>query len=383
MRIIEADKSHSPSFNPALWPAMEWSPEFWAGLMDNIGAPVLVLGEDGTALLINSEAARALSLSGAAGRRLPGRLSHLLGDPGEGRRLVVIQTIDGPWLFTVKAMSVPGHPRVLVASGEREGAAAASGEGETASDSAALAGEMGQKVKGPLAGIELYASILDEELACRDQGDLATIAGEIRHGVRELNEYLTSFESMTRTMSLRLEELSLAEVVDEALGAMGEALKAKGVGVRFDQRALTVLADRQLLSQLFLNVIINAVEAMPAGGRLMVEIRENSMGLAEVVFTDTGPGVAMGIAKEVFNPFFTTKDQPLGLGLPVSRRIAEAHRGRIVVGSDVTMGARVSVTLPCLRDQAEAAAAEAFARAEGETGNGAEKAQGDPARGLN
>jgi signal transduction histidine kinase len=349
MRFIQPGKSPAPAYNPGLWPALEWSSEFWTELLDNIDIPVVVLSEDGTALLVNAEAATVLDLAGAVGHRLPGRLSHLLGDPGQGRRLVTIQTPGGPWLFTVKAVAAEGHERALVASGEREGARPESA-GEGASESAAMAGEMGQKVKGPLAGIELYASILDEEVRGRDQEDLSSIIDEIRHSVREVNEYLTSFESMTRILSLRLEELSLASVVDEALGALGDLFKAKGVGVLVDQRALTVLGDRKLLVQLFLNVILNAVEAMPTGGRLMVDIRENAQGQAEVVVTDTGPGVDMRRSKEIFNPFFTTKDQPLGLGLPVSRRVAEAHGGRIVVGTDVTLGARVSVTLPCLRD---------------------------------
>jgi signal transduction histidine kinase len=224
-----------------------------------------------------------------------------------------------------------------------------------------MAGQMGQRVKGPLAGIELYASILDEELSARDDGDLTGIVGEIRQGVRDLNEYLTSFESMTRTLELRLERLRLAEVVDEALETLGGLLKSSGVGLLVDQGQVEVLGDRRLLVQLFLNVILNAIEAMPDGGRLMVDIRDDERGQAEVVVTDTGPGIDPRRAREIFNPFFSSKDQPLGLGLPVSRRVAEAHRGRILVGSDTAGGARVSVTLPSL----ETAAAEMVEAAEG------------------
>lgn len=349
MRIIATDKTPDATYNPGLWPALEWSPEFWSGLLDNLDSPIIVLDELGAVLLANYEAQRLLSLSGAVGHPLPGRLSAITGDPGEGGRRVAVKTVEGPRLFNIRAFSVEGHPRAIVAAGERMVMSVGHVlEPSELEDGAALAGEMGQKVKGPLAGIELYASILDEELTGRDQGDLTSIIDEIRLGVREVNECLTSFESMTRTLNLQLEEISLSEVVDEALGAMGEVLKAKSVGVLVDQRNLMVMADRKLMVQLFLNVILNAIEAMPSGGRLMVDIRENGLGQAEVVVTDTGPGVDMRRTKEIFNPFYTTKDQPLGLGLPVSRRIVEAHQGRMVMGSDVALGARVTVTLPCL-----------------------------------
>jgi signal transduction histidine kinase len=317
--------------------------------LDSLSAPVVVLDDFGSVLLANYEFGRLLGLSGAAGRKLPERLAALAGDPGPRGRRVVVQTAEGPWVFNVRAVNIENHPRALAASGERLAAPVASAfEAGSLDGEAALAGQIGHKVKGPLAGIELYASILDEELAQSGQGELSTIIEEIRQGVRELNECLTSFESMTRILSLNLEELSLSDVVDEALSALSDLLKAKGVGVLVDQKALTVQGDRKLLVQLFLNIFLNAIEAMPLGGRLTVDIRENGSGQAEAVVTDTGPGIDMRRTKEIFNPFYTTKEQPLGLGLPVSRRIAEAHRGRIVAGSDVVLGARVAVTLPCL-----------------------------------
>ena len=349
MRFLQTDNNHDQSYNPGLWPALEWSPEFWAGLLDRVDSPVVVIDIFGTVLLANFEAQRLMGLAGSIGRAIPDRLSSLRGPLGENGRKAVVQTAEGPRIFNVRALNVDGHPKALVASGERPALfASPMPAANDAGDEASLAGEMGRKVKGPLAGIELYASILDEELAETGQADLSTMIDEIRQNVRELNECLTSFESMTRSLNLNLEELTLSEVVDEALSSMSEVLKAKGVGVLVDQKNLTVQGDRRLLVQLFLNIILNAVEAMPSGGRLMVDIREDGRGQAETVVTDTGPGVDIRRSKEIFNPFYTSKDQPLGLGLPVSRRIVEAHRGRIVVGTDVALGARVSVTLPCL-----------------------------------
>jgi signal transduction histidine kinase len=98
--------------------------------------------------------------------------------------------------------------------------------------------------------------------------------------------------------------------------------------------------------QLFLNIFLNAAEAMPQGGRIHAVIQQNAKREAEIIITDTGPGISVHDMKKIYNPFFTTKNQPLGLGLPVSRRIVEAHQGRLLVGSRLKNGARVVVTLP-------------------------------------
>jgi C4-dicarboxylate-specific signal transduction histidine kinase len=80
----------------------------------------------------------------------------------------------------------------------------------------------------------------------------------------------------------------------------------------------------------------------------MIGMSQDTGHLTEIVITDTGPGIDYDLAKEVFNPFYTTKGKSLGLGLPVSRRVIEAHEGTITVGSDLTAGARVMVRMPGL-----------------------------------
>jgi signal transduction histidine kinase len=351
---------NDPAFNHGPWPAMAWSGDFWVGLLDRLGFPVLVLEDPDRVVLANAEARRILDFDGPDGGALPSRLWDLAIRPAtpnpSGRRQVRIRTGDGAYVFTIRSLESSGVPGLEVAAGVPE-RARLNGLSDEAADSgagAALASEVSRGVKGPLAGIELYASILDEELSGGGPEGLGTIVEGIRRGVMEVNEYLTSFESMTRDLVLRPERVALSSVVDEALEAMGGIFKAKGVGVLVDQKDLSVLADRALLVQLFMNLALNSVEAMPHGGRLMVDIRGGAPGMAEVVITDTGPGVDPLRLKEIFNPFYTTKTQPLGLGLPVSRRIAEAHHGSVRVGLGEPCGARVSVTLPMADQDGEA-----------------------------
>jgi signal transduction histidine kinase len=321
-------------------------------LMDNVYFPVLVFEDNGRLLLVNSEASRILGLGGSVGHHMPDYLSPIRDFSSfnmMGRKLVRVVTGDGPYLFTVRHMDVEGYPRMTAAVGEKERLfKPINSDSDTLGNSAALAGEVTQKVKGQLAGIELYASILDEELAENDGPGLSSIVDSIRSSVRDVNEYLTSFESMTKDLHLDIKEINISEVIDEALAAVGELFKSKGIGLLVDQNPLTVLADHRLLVQVFLNIFLNALEAMPHGGRLTVNIRQDNVGHVEVLVIDTGPGVDYRQSKEIFNPFYTTKNQPLGLGLPVSRRIVEAHQGSIHVGSDMVMGALVKVTLPII-----------------------------------
>jgi signal transduction histidine kinase len=166
--------------------------------------------------------------------------------------------------------------------------------------------------------------------------------------VREANECLTSLESMSKPLSLSLAKANLAEILDDALAELNGPFKERGIGLLVEQKDLEVEVDRRLITQVFLNILMNSLEAMPKGGRLTVSLGLNRKGEAEAVICDTGPGLDAMDSLKLFNPFHTTKDQPLGLGLPVSRRIVEAHQGRIILGAGDAGGARVVVLLPCI-----------------------------------
>jgi signal transduction histidine kinase len=112
------------------------------------------------------------------------------------------------------------------------------------------------------------------------------------------------------------------------------------------QKEVGVEVDRGLMVQVFLNLLLNAVEAMPKGGRIFLEFDTEKPGQVEIAVVDTGPGPCRGIMKNTFSPFCTTKNQPLGLGLPVSLRIVQAHQGTLTLGSDLDLGGRATLRLP-------------------------------------
>jgi signal transduction histidine kinase len=362
MRILETEKGFKIPFEPGFMPAPEWGADFWTGLVDGLPNPLILFKEDGCLLFANSEAQGFFLLDGLEGP-LPEWLRPLLGlsprlelyDHGRGISLAPPGSGE-PRHIVLKSISLRGSGRILAAMGAVAPASRReAGDGpEALGEGMAMAGEMSQRVKGPLAGIELYASIIGEELDGAGESGLSRLVDGIRAGVREANEYLTSVESMTEPLKLDLSPMNLGEAVDEALEALEQLFKSRGIGVLVEHKDMTVEADRALAIQMFLNILINAAEAMPMGGRLTVREEMNRSGEAEVIFSDTGPGVPAPDARRIFNPFFTTKSQPLGLGLPVSRRIAEAHQGRIAVGMEDPGGARVKVVLPCIPEASKA-----------------------------
>jgi len=342
-----------------MWSQDQWAEGFWPLLFDQMPYCLLVFDREGRLLLANDEAVRRLDLGNLEDFILPDYLKPLKAGAfqlelrgSRSRTVSMPSPADGnPMIFHLRHL--PFGDGLILASGQNETPGSLITESVVLDETAAMATEVRRQVTGPLAGIELYASIVGKELEEAGDSLLADLIEQIRFGVREVNEYLTSLDSMSEPLNLALEKHRLMDIVDEALGAMNGVFKEREIGVLVTQKELGVEVDRGLMVQLMLNLLLNAVEAMPDGGRIFIEFSTEKTGRLEVIITDTGPGVPMNMMKKVFNPFHTTKNQPLGLGLPVSLRIAEAHQGGLMIGNDLNMGARAVLNLPYVPDETE------------------------------
>jgi signal transduction histidine kinase len=208
-----------------------------------------------------------------------------------------------------------------------------------------MASEIAHQIRNPLGGIELFASILAREV----EGDpsLGPLVEHVISGVGQVNHLITNYLALASTTRPARKPVSLSLAAGEALGAAAAAMDQAGIAVEVKGGGLGAMvdADPQLLMQVFLNIILNAVEAMESGGKLTVRLKSGRR-RAEAVFTDTGPGIAPERLDRIFNPFYTTKNKNLGLGLAVSHRIVDAHNGSIQVGGRPGRGAAVTVSLP-------------------------------------
>lgn len=218
-----------------------------------------------------------------------------------------------------------------------------------------LAASVAHELNNPLGIISLRV----EEVLARTAADapcrpaLRVIEGEVERMARLIGNLL----QFSRPAADQLSTVALPEEVARTIDLIDYHLRRRGVGTAFDfaPDLPPVVADRQKLRQLFLNLYTNAADAMPTGGRLTTRVRPAAGRAALVVeVADTGVGIPADVLPRVMDPFFTTKDEGkgTGLGLAICRRIAHDHGGTIQVESTVGQGTTVRVTLPLRRGSA-------------------------------
>jgi len=210
-----------------------------------------------------------------------------------------------------------------------------------------LASSLAHEVRNPLNSISLTLVLLTRRLARIDGVDpsLGTMVEDVRREVERLDALVGEFLSLATLDRLQRQESDARAMVREALALVTPLAEAQGIEVRHESRGdLPLLSfDRRKMSQVLLNLLRNAIDAMPHGGTLTVaaQARED-----EVVIdvTDTGVGIEPGL--DVFNFFTSTKHGGTGLGLPISRGIVEAHGGRLAYDSVPGRGTTFRVCLP-------------------------------------
>jgi signal transduction histidine kinase len=161
------------------------------------------------------------------------------------------------------------------------------------------------------------------------------------------NALVTQFLDFARPMHLRLDAAPLAPVIDRAITQVQRETASACVEVykNYDPAIPPVEMDGAYIERVFYNLVLNAVQATPAGGAVTVKTRAAGA-FAEVDVIDRGAGVERANLEQIFNPFFTTKPGGVGLGLAIVSKIVDEHGGRIAVESEAGKGAVFRVALP-------------------------------------
>jgi two-component system, NtrC family, sensor histidine kinase HydH len=212
-----------------------------------------------------------------------------------------------------------------------------------------LAAGVAHEVRNPLTSIKMIVQ------AGRDPGVTMGLSDDdmqiIEQEVRRMERSLETFLNFARPSRLEHSPQDLAALVGGIFGLVRGRADKQRVALRLIAPATPLIleADGAQLQQVILNLVLNALDAMPRTGTLEVEVRSLPGGIAELLVRDTGPGVAPEAASRLFQPFVTTKDTGLGLGLVVSRRIVEDHGGSIQAANRTEGGACFTVRLPAAR----------------------------------
>jgi signal transduction histidine kinase len=162
-----------------------------------------------------------------------------------------------------------------------------------------------------------------------------------------LNNIITDFLKYARPRPPRLAPCRVEDVLEKNLTFLATQLEGKGYSVHktIGDNLPVVTADADMLYQAFLNIFINALQAMPDGGQIFLEVHAKP-DVLEVIIADQGGGVPPALLGKVWDPFFTTKDKGTGLGLGIVKNIVDAHGGDIFIENASDGGARFIIHFP-------------------------------------
>jgi len=216
-----------------------------------------------------------------------------------------------------------------------------------------LAAEVAHEINNPLGGLRNFASMLENEPENITQTrKYATLMLE---GLKRVEMIVKRLLTFSRPYTLHIAENNINTIVNSSLGFIEHRIEPGQVLINkeFNGSLPLVFVDADHISQALINIMANAIESMPNGGKLTIktDICKKHTDCVTVCVSDTGCGISDGVVDKIFEPFFTTKNKEgekgLAMGLAISKRIVEDHHGEISVESKAGQGTTFSVCLPC------------------------------------
>src|SRR4030043_677198 len=210
-----------------------------------------------------------------------------------------------------------------------------------------LSAGLAHEIRNPLSAIKTFVQLLPKKVENPSFMEKFNIT--VPREIERINQLVEDLLELTRKRIRLLVDLKVDSLIHQVIDLHGEELKRRQIAFQdhLNKTILPVHGDAETLYRAFSNLIINAIQAMPYGGTLSISSKLDSSSTSlEITFRDTGIGMDETTAKNIFNPFFTTKDKGVGLGLALTRKIIEDHRGTIEVVSEKGMGTTFTVLLP-------------------------------------
>ena len=221
-----------------------------------------------------------------------------------------------------------------------------------------LSSGIAHELRNPLAGIKTTAQALSEEMSKDDSR--REYLNRITKEIDRLNDLLKTFFSFAKPQKLNLIDCSVKDVINEIIPFLFKEIADQGVRFveAYHPQLPKIKVDKNQMYQVFLNLFLNAIQAMPNGGELKIEVNPTvsysqdgpGQNFIKIVISDTGKGIPPNIVHRVFDPFFTTKPKGIGLGLSITYQIIKKHGGTIKVESKLEKGTSFIINLPVISE---------------------------------
>jgi PAS domain S-box-containing protein len=210
-----------------------------------------------------------------------------------------------------------------------------------------MAAQVAHEVKNPLAGLRLYSLHLKGKVEGKVDDKEMSLIDKIIGGVNHLSDTVDKVSNFTRPITLTRRRVDLNQIVSEAVQLLEPQLTANKIELKLkpSEAPLFAMLDDALIRATLVNLIVNSIQAMPKGGELMIATRGDRSTI-DLTVADTGIGMTDEQLKGVFEPFYTTKSQGMGLGMSYAWKVIQEHKGAILMDSQVGKGTQIRITLP-------------------------------------
>ena len=211
-----------------------------------------------------------------------------------------------------------------------------------------LTGGLAHEIKNPLSTIQLNLQLLREDLP-EESARLLNRLNTVQKEASRLRDTLDDFMRYAGKIELSRSAVDVCNLLEELVDFYAPQAHLQRVRIRVRRPDGPIIAnvDERLIKQAVLNLMINALQAMPDGGGEIILSSRSEPDRVFIEVTDTGKGIAPDAVARIFDAYYSTKKGGTGLGLAISRRIAEEHRGKISVSSEPGKGSIFTLEIPC------------------------------------
>lgn len=212
---------------------------------------------------------------------------------------------------------------------------------------ATLASGLAHEIKNPLTALKTFSEYLPSKM--KDEEFLKKFAPIIGSEVDRINSLVHELLDFAKPSPVELKSVAIHSLIDQTIEILSNNFVKSRIQVNKHYRlapSAHLNIDPNQMKQAFLNIFLNAIDAMPSGGALNIETKRLSNNHTAIIIGDTGEGIKSAEINQIFDPFFSTKDHGTGLGLAITQEIIKNHKGRILVESEMGIGTTFTIHLP-------------------------------------